>query len=109
MVDNTYSMVDNTYSMVDNTSSMVDNEQIKEVLSCLKKRMAYEDLAKLICSLCSIKPMSKKEVSNLLRKNERYILTILTRMTQNKLLRYSENMQKHPDQAYITNKQKSSK
>ena len=49
--------------------------------------MAYEDLAKLICSLCSIKPMSKKEVSNLLRKNKRYILTILT---QNKLLRYRE-------------------
>jgi len=110
--DNGESMQDNSStsiqgngeSMQDSGSTSIqDNEQIKKVLSGLKKRMSYEDLAQLICSLCAIKPMSKKQLSSLLNRDETYLLTILKRMMGSKLLRYSEDMQKHPDQAYITN------
>ena len=109
MQDNDSNLQDNDSSLQDNDSSLQDNEKIQKILSRLKKRMSYSDLAQIICDLCDIKPMSKKHLSSLLNRDETYLLTILKQMMNSKLLRFSEDMQNHPDQAYITNSKENSR
>jgi ATP-dependent DNA helicase RecG len=100
--DSDSSMQDNDVAMQDNDSSMQDSKLVEEVLKRLKMRLNFAVLSQIIVDLCKIKGFERVELSALIKRNETYVRTILTKLVKSGRLKmkYPE-MPKHPHQAYI--------
>lgn len=96
------SMQDNDVAMQDNDSSMQDSKLVEEVLKRLKMRLNFAVLSQIIVDLCKIKGFERVELSALIKRDETYVRTILTKLVKSGRLKmkYPE-MPKHPHQAYI--------
>ena len=101
--DNGSSLQDNGPSLQDNGPSLQDNERVEIALRPLKKRLKSVVLEKIILDLCSIRGFERAEIARLLKRDETYVRTILTRLVKScKLrMRYPE-MPNHPRQTYYT-------
>ena len=101
--DNGPSLQDNGPSLQDNGPSLQDNERVEIALRPLKKRLKSVVLEKIILDLCSIRGFERAEIARLLKRDETYVRTILTRLVKScKLrMRYPE-MPNHPRQTYYT-------
>jgi ATP-dependent DNA helicase RecG len=100
--DSDSSMQDNDVTMQDNDSSMQDSKLVEEVLKRLKMRLNFAVLSQIIVDLCKIKGFERVELSALIKRDETYVRTILTKLVKSGRLKmkYPE-MPKHPHQAYI--------
>ena len=83
-------------------------EEIQNRIVCLKKWSRANEMKTIIVELCTIKPLSLNEISNLLNRKPnsiryQYIYPLLK---QNKLYYTIPEMLNHPDQKYTTVKQK---
>ena len=95
-------MQDNDVTMQDNDSSMQDSKLVGEVLKRLKMRLNFAVLSQIIVDLSKIKGFERVELSALIKRDETYVRTILTKLVKSGRLKmkYPE-MPKHPHQAYI--------
>ena len=82
---------------------MQDNERIEMAIRPLKKRLKSIVMDNIILNLCLIRGFERVEIAKLIKRDETYVRTILTRLVKSCKLRmkYPE-MPNHPHQMYYT-------
>lgn len=96
------SLPDNLKSLSDNLESLPDN--LKKKIENLGRRVKEkEQMNALILDLCQWQPLTLRQLSLIIRRNEKYLFQYITPLkTEGKLEYTIPDMPNHPDQAYKT-------
>lgn len=96
---------DKEASLQDKEASLQDNDEVKRVLVGLKKRLKAEVLDGIIVELCRVMPLERSVIAHLIRRDETYVRTILSRLVAAERLRMRyPQMPNHPNQTYTAAK-----
>ena len=80
--------------------------EIKKLTDNIKKHIPRADFEKILCALCQGRELEAPLIARLIRRNETYVRTFLTRLVACKRLQYKyPEMPTHPHQAYTAAKQ----
>jgi len=87
-------------------SDRVPSEIREKILKIGKRSQDKELIKEVICDLCSWQPLSIRQLSDILTRNDKYLLEnyIIPLREEGRLIHTIQDMPSHPDQAYQTKK-----
>lgn len=76
--------------------------QLSQAVAGLRHRMKHDEMLSLICTLCSIAPLERLEITKWVRRDDRYVRRFLAELLKAGRVRMTiPDMPRHPRQAYV--------